>query len=111
LLSKETITLSVKILLQWGVVISRWVSETATGARRAARWCEGFYPIFRDPYADPARYAALQDINRREGERHGRDLSQFALIGVASARLTSSEEPQARAKPLPIGTGDWNTAL
>src|SRR5262249_43629652 len=35
---------------------------TPTGARRAVRCCDGFYPIFLDTYADPARYASLQDI-------------------------------------------------
>src|SRR4030095_15162472 len=53
---------------------------TRIGARRAARYCDGFYPIFLDTYADPRRFASLQDEIRREVEQRRRDLSQFAMI-------------------------------
>jgi probable F420-dependent oxidoreductase len=78
---------------------------TVGGARRAIRTCDGFYPIFLDTYADPTRYAALQDVMRREADRLKRDLAQFSLIGVVSARVTSSTDPQAQAKPRRICTG------
>lgn len=56
-------------------------------ARLAARSCDGFYPTFPDPAAEPGRYAKVQDEIRREADRIGRDLSDFSMIGVVSARI------------------------
>jgi probable F420-dependent oxidoreductase len=84
---------------------------TPTGARRAARYCDGFYPIFLDTYADPTRYASLQEIIRREADKGKRDLSQFVMIAVASARVTGGNDPQARANPRPICTGTAEQVL
>jgi probable F420-dependent oxidoreductase len=84
---------------------------TPGGARRAARYCDGFYPIFLDTYADPARFASLQDDIRREAEQRKRELSQFAMICVASARLTARDDPQTKAKPRPICTGTADQVL
>lgn len=78
---------------------------TAAGARRAARLCDGFYPIFLDPYAEPSRYSSAQDVIRRELERQRRDPAEFAMIGVSSARLTAAHDPHARAKPRRLCTG------
>jgi probable F420-dependent oxidoreductase len=78
---------------------------TVGGARRAMRTCDGFYPIFLDTYADPDRYIALRDVMRREADRLERDIMQFSLIGVVSARITSPSDPQAQAKPRRICTG------
>ena len=84
---------------------------TPAGARRAARHCDGFYPIFLDTYADPTRYAPLQEIIRREADKGKRDISQFVMIAVASARITGSHDPQARANPRPICTGTAEQVL
>ena len=84
---------------------------TAGGARRAIRYCDGFYPIFLDTYADPTRYADLQDLIRREGEKLKRDLSRFSMIGVASARLTAANAPEAQAKRRRICTGTSEQVL
>jgi probable F420-dependent oxidoreductase len=84
---------------------------TAGGARRAIRYCDGFYPIFLDTYADPSRYADLQDLIRREGEKLKRDLSRFAMIGVASARLTAANAPEAQARSRRICTGTAEQVL
>jgi len=78
---------------------------TAGGARRAIRHCDGFYPLFLDTYAQPSRYADLQDLIRREAEKLKRDLSRFSMIGVASARLTSANAPETQAKPRRVCTG------
>jgi probable F420-dependent oxidoreductase len=51
------------------------------GARRAARYCDGFYPIFLDPQAEPKRFAPLLDEIRREAGRLGRDLSKGRTCG------------------------------
>jgi probable F420-dependent oxidoreductase len=81
------------------------------GARRAVRYCDGFYPIFLDTHADPGRYAELQDEIRREGERLRRDLSKFFMMAVASARITRPDDPQTRLKPRPILTGNGEQVL
>jgi hypothetical protein len=72
---------------------------------------DGFYPIFLDTYADPSRYADLQDLIRREGEKLKRDLSRFSIIGVASARLTAASAPEAQAKRRRICTGTAEQVL
>jgi probable F420-dependent oxidoreductase len=61
---------------------------TDVGARRAARTSDGLYPMFLDAYADPGRFDHLLDAVLREGERIGRDLSQFRLYAFASGALT-----------------------
>jgi probable F420-dependent oxidoreductase len=81
------------------------------GARRAARLCDGFYPIFLDTYAEPARYAALQDEIRREGEARRRDLSKFHMMAVASARITSPRDPIASVSRRPVLTGTAEQVL
>jgi len=81
------------------------------GARRAVRHCDGFYPIFLDTHAEPARYASLQDEIRREGDRLRRDLSKFFMMAVTSARLTRPGDPQANLRPRPILTGSADQIL
>ena len=81
------------------------------GARRAARLCDGFYPIFLDTYAEPKRYASLQDEIRREGEARRRDLSKFHMMAVASARITGPNDPLASAKRRPVLTGTAEQVL
>jgi alkanesulfonate monooxygenase SsuD/methylene tetrahydromethanopterin reductase-like flavin-dependent oxidoreductase (luciferase family) len=78
---------------------------TPSGARRAARLCDGFYPIFLDSYADPVRFAPLQEIIRRELEKRQCDSSAFAMIAAASARITARDDPEAQAHPRGICTG------
>jgi probable F420-dependent oxidoreductase len=61
---------------------------TEVGARRAARTCDGLYPMFLDAYAEPGRFDHLREAVLREGERVGRDLSGFRLYAFASGALT-----------------------
>jgi probable F420-dependent oxidoreductase len=61
---------------------------TETGARRAARTSDGLYPMFLDAYADPGRFDPLREVVLREGERVGRDLSDFRLYAFASGLVT-----------------------
>jgi probable F420-dependent oxidoreductase len=61
---------------------------TEVGARRAARTCDGLYPMFLDAYADPGRFDGLRDAVRREADRVGRDMSSFRFYAFASAALT-----------------------
>jgi probable F420-dependent oxidoreductase len=62
------------------------VSEV--GARRAARTCDGLYPMFLDAYAEAGRFAHLREAVLREGTRIGRDLAGFRLYAFASGALT-----------------------
>jgi len=81
------------------------------GARRAVRHCDGFYPIFLDPQADPDRFAPLQDEIRREADRLGRDLSKFFMMAVTSGRLTSPSDRQQGGGRRPICTGSAEDVL
>ena len=61
---------------------------TEAGARRAARTSDGLYPMFLDSYADPGRFDRLREVVLREGERAGRDLSDFRFYAFASGLVT-----------------------
>ena len=78
---------------------------TPGGARRAARLCDGFYPLFLDPGADPFRYAPLQDIVRREIEAQRRDPGSFLMLAATSMRITDAAESVVSSKRRPICTG------
>ena len=84
---------------------------THAGARRAARLCNGFYPIFLDSHAEPSRYATAQDVIRRELDRQHKDPAEFAMLGVSSARLTPANDPQSQANPRRICTGTPDQVL
>ena len=81
------------------------------GARRAVRHCDGFYPIFLDPHAEPTRFAPLQEEIRREADRIGRDLSKFFMMAVASGRIAGHGERQSGSGPRPICTGSADQVL
>jgi len=63
---------------------------TDVGARRAARTCDGLYPMFLDAYADPGRFDGLREVVAREGERVGRDISEFRYYAFASGLVTDA---------------------
>ena len=69
---------------------------TEVGARRAARTCDGLYPMFLDAYADAGRFDHLREAVLREGERIGRDLSDFRLYAFASGALTGPVADERR---------------
>lgn len=75
------------------------------GARRAARLCDGFYPIFMHPAARPHDLDHFQDEIRREAERVGKDLSKFMMIGLVGVRITSADDPSLKRDPRPICEG------
>jgi probable F420-dependent oxidoreductase len=81
------------------------------GARRAARLCDGLYPLFLDPGADPFRYAGLQDVVRRELESRGRDPGCFLMLAATSMRITDASDPVASRKRRPICTGTSEQVL
>jgi probable F420-dependent oxidoreductase len=63
---------------------------TEVGARRAARTCDGLYPMFLDAYADPGRFGHLREAVLREAERIDRDLSRFRFYAFASGLVTDA---------------------
>ena len=84
---------------------------TRAGARRAARLCDGFYPLLLDPGADPFRYAALQDDVRRVLDAERRDPATFFMLAATSMRITDASDPLARRKARPICTGTAEQVL
>jgi probable F420-dependent oxidoreductase len=78
---------------------------TAAGARRAARLCDGLYPLFLDPGADPFRYSVLQEVARRELQSQKRDPGSFVMMAATSMRITDASDPVAARKHRPICTG------
>ena len=84
---------------------------TELGARRAARYCDGYYPIFLDTYADPARWDSQQDIIRAELDEQGRDPSTFTMMGAATFHLTDEEQTIGAEGRLPICTGSPDQIL
>ena len=75
------------------------------GALRAARRCDGFYPMFFEPDADPFRFAPLQDIIRDELKKSGQGAEHFAMIATATMRLTSANDPLAQRSQRKTCTG------
>lgn len=78
---------------------------TTAGARRAARQCDGFYPIFLDPFARPDRYVDQQAVIRKELDACGRPTEEFLMMGVCSGRLTAAGDPLSEERPRRICTG------
>ena len=87
--------------------------NTIRGARRAARFCDGLYPLFLDTYTEAGRYAPLQDEVRRELEAQGRSPSDFLMQCAASrASPTPTTRPRRRthAAPAPaLPSRSWAT--
>ena len=81
------------------------------GAKRAARLCDGLFPLFLDPGSDPSRATALQDVVRRELDAQGRDPGDFLMLAGVSMRITDVSDPVVRRKPRPICTGTAEQVL
>ena len=86
-------------------------SISPAGARRAARFCDGFFPIFLDPHSDPQRYTREQDIIRREAEALDKDLSDFWMIGCQSTHITGPDHEDARRSPRWTNSGTAEQVL
>ncbi|MDG2114513.1 MAG: TIGR03619 family F420-dependent LLM class oxidoreductase [Actinomycetota bacterium] len=81
------------------------------GARRAARLCDGLYPVFLDPQADPARLGHLHDIVRDELDALGRDPATFTMMAASTLRLTEPTDALSTQTPRPICTGTPDQVL
>jgi probable F420-dependent oxidoreductase len=80
---------------------------SAIAAKRAARRCNGFYPLFLDAVSRPETFDTLREEVQREGERIGRDLTGFQLGGFCQVRVTDDAERDPRfpdQRPLLTGS-------
>ena len=75
------------------------------GARRAARLCDGYYPLFLDPQAEPTRYAHQHDLIRGELDAIGRDPATFTMMGAATLYVTADNGAAESSAGRPICTG------
>ena len=78
---------------------------TTGGARRAAKLCDGFYPIFLDPFARPDRYTKEQTVIRKELDAINRPHDEFIMMGVSSAKMTAPNDSLSQESPRRICTG------
>ena len=81
------------------------------GARRAARHCDGFFPTFVEPGADPHRYAPLQDIIRKELDAAGKDPGEFSMLCISSVQITDADHAESKRSPRKICTGTGEQIL
>jgi probable F420-dependent oxidoreductase len=84
---------------------------TPVAARRAARRCDGFYPMFLDAVTRPETFDPLREEIAREAERLGRDLDGFRLGGFCQVRLDDDAERDPRfafseERPLLAGSAE-----
>ena len=85
------------------------VSEV--GARRAARTCDGIYPMFLDSFGDPGRFEHLRDAVLREAERIGRDVSAFRMYAFCSGLVVAPGDEPSQRSPRMTLTGSPDQVL
>jgi probable F420-dependent oxidoreductase len=78
------------------------------GARRAALFCDGLYPLFLDPTIDPDALAPLHQIVREELDQLGRDSREFAMLAAIGLRV---DTPNERTEPQRICAGSPDQVL
>ena len=81
------------------------------GARRAARTCDGIYPMFLDSFGDPGRFEHLRDAVLREAERIGRDVSAFRMYAFCSGLVVEPGDEPAQRSPRMTLTGSPDQVL
>jgi probable F420-dependent oxidoreductase len=84
---------------------------TEAGARRAARTCDGIYPMFLDSFGDPGRFEHLRGAVLREAERIGRDVSAFRMYAFCSGLVVAHADEQALRTPRMTLTGTADQVL
>jgi probable F420-dependent oxidoreductase len=85
------------------------VSEA--GARRAARTCDGIYPMFLDSFGDPGRFEHLRTAVLGEAERVDRDVSAFRMYAFCSALVVAPGDEAAQQSPRMTLTGSPDQVL
>jgi alkanesulfonate monooxygenase SsuD/methylene tetrahydromethanopterin reductase-like flavin-dependent oxidoreductase (luciferase family) len=81
------------------------------GARRAARTCDGIYPMFLDSFCDPGRFEHLRDAVLREAERIDRDVSGFRMYAFCSGLVVEPGDEAAQRSPRMTLTGSADQML
>ncbi len=81
------------------------------GARRAARTCDGIYPMFLDSYGDPGRFEDLREAVLREAERIERDVSDFRMYAFCSGLVVEPGDEAAARSPRMTLTGTADQVL
>jgi probable F420-dependent oxidoreductase len=83
-------------------------ANTDVGARRAARCCDGLYTVHLDPYPPVDIWASAKEAALREGERVGKDMSDFWYGTFASALICDADDPiiQGDRRPTLTGTAE-----
>ena len=83
-------------------------ATTPIGARRAARQCDGIYTVHAEPHTSVDAYRAARDAAIGEGERIGKDMSEFWYGTICSGLVCDSDDPilQGANRPTMTGTAD-----
>ena len=82
-----------------------WGATTPIGARRAVRATDGLYTVHLDPYPDIGVWEPVKDAARAEGDKIGKDLSDFWYGTFASALICDADDELAAGDRRPTLTG------
>ena len=82
-----------------------WGGITPLGARRAARCSDGIYTVHLDPYPGVRVWDVLKEEALREGDKRGKDMSEFWYGSFCSARILDASDPVAQKDRRPGLTG------
>jgi hypothetical protein len=61
--------------------------------------------MFLDTYVDEHRFEPLREVILEEGQRIGRDMSDFGWLAFASGQVTDAAHPRSTQNPRPTLTG------
>ena len=86
-------------------------ATTEIGARRAARTSDGLYTVHLDPYPGVQVWRSAKEAALREGEKHGKDMSEFWYGSFCSCLPTGPEHPLAKQAQRPTLTGSKDQIL
>ncbi len=84
---------------------------TPAGARRAVRYCDGFFPTLKEPYGLPGKFDDLRRVVADEAARIGRNLEGFELWASTSALVTDASNTLASQTPRRTLTGKAEQVL
>jgi probable F420-dependent oxidoreductase len=80
-------------------------ATTPRGARRAARTSDGLYTVHLDPYPPIDVWSKAKQAALEEGERVGKDMSDFWYGTFASALICDEDDPILKGEKRPTLTG------
>ena len=74
-------------------------ANTPAGARRSAKHCDGLYSLFLDSQVEFDRFTGLQNIIKEERSKINKDITDFLMIGAATAKVAEVNSAESRNKP------------